>query len=425
MADSPSRDDADTSYKRSFWKTTGAAALATTVILWLAMATAPSFFSVVAALLAGLGVVMTLAGVVVLYRDYRDDRGMPDLFWVLLNASRPGGPGSSARVRRPFRFLFGSSLRPGDLVAVRPAQEILATLDEDGRTNGLPFMPEMVASAGRRFRIHRRIDKINDMIQRSGRRRVDDAVTLEGVRCDGALHGGCQAECQIIWHESWLRPTSGGAVHESQPGDAEATAQLRDLTERAAVREATQPAGATTYMCQITELREASHPMSSRDVRQDLRPLVNGTVGLRAWLVAVLTRLFNHVQRLRGGAAYPAMPPQLSSRPTPSETLGLQPGEEVQIRNKHEISRTLFENHNRGMWFGTETVRFCKQRARVKARVESIINERTGEMLRMKTPCIMLGDTMATGEYLRFCPQNEPVFWREIWLRRSQGSSAS
>src|SRR5919106_4742833 len=36
------------------------------------------------------------------------------------------------------------ALRRGDLVEVRPAGEILATLDEHGALDGPPFMPEMV-----------------------------------------------------------------------------------------------------------------------------------------------------------------------------------------------------------------------------------------------------------------------------------------
>ena len=37
------------------------------------------------------------------------------------------------------------SLRAGDVVEVRSLDEILATLDEQGELDALPFMPEMVA----------------------------------------------------------------------------------------------------------------------------------------------------------------------------------------------------------------------------------------------------------------------------------------
>ena len=42
----------------------------------------------------------------------------------------------------------GKPLRPGDVVEVRPAAEILATLDADGALDGMPFMPEMARVCG-------------------------------------------------------------------------------------------------------------------------------------------------------------------------------------------------------------------------------------------------------------------------------------
>ena len=37
-------------------------------------------------------------------------------------------------------------LRPGDIVELRPAAEILATLDESGALDNMPFMPEMLST---------------------------------------------------------------------------------------------------------------------------------------------------------------------------------------------------------------------------------------------------------------------------------------
>ena len=50
-------------------------------------------------------------------------------------------------------------LRAGDLVELRSAEEILATLDGDGKFDGLPFMPEMLAWSGKTFRVSRRVEK--------------------------------------------------------------------------------------------------------------------------------------------------------------------------------------------------------------------------------------------------------------------------
>jgi hypothetical protein len=75
------------------------------------------------------------------------------------------------------------------------------------------------------------------------------------------------------------------------------------------------------------------------------------------------------------------------------------------------------------MWFGAETVRHCGQVHRVLGRVTRLIEERSGEMREMKIPAIILDGVTASGEFMRFCPQNEYVFWREIWLERIEQHS--
>ena len=92
-------------------------------------------------------------------------------------------------------------LRPGDLVRVRSAREILATLDGDGTVEGIPFMPEMIQHVDRRFRVSKRIEKICWYTPESSSRRLPNTVLLEDLRCDGTAHGGCQAECRIYWKE--------------------------------------------------------------------------------------------------------------------------------------------------------------------------------------------------------------------------------
>ena len=52
------------------------------------------------------------------------------------------------------------AFRPGDLVEVKSADEILATLDADGTLDHLPFMPEMVEFCGKRFRVSRRVGRM-------------------------------------------------------------------------------------------------------------------------------------------------------------------------------------------------------------------------------------------------------------------------
>ena len=63
-------------------------------------------------------------------------------------------------------------------------------------------------------------------------------------------------------------------------------------------------------------------------------------------------------------------------------------------------------------------IRFCGQRALVRKSVNRIIHESTARMVVFKTPCVMLEGVIATGEFLRMCPQHEYIFWRGAWLSR-------
>src|SRR5262245_31670104 len=96
------------------------------------------------------------------------------------------------------------NLRVGDLVEIRSESEILATLDEAGTLDALPFMPEMLKYCGQRVRVYKRADKTCDTIEYSGSRRMLNTVHLEGLRCNGSAHGGCQAGCLLFWKEAWL-----------------------------------------------------------------------------------------------------------------------------------------------------------------------------------------------------------------------------
>lgn len=103
-----------------------------------------------------------------------------------------------------------SRFRAGDLVEVRSKGEILATLDDRGCFGGLPFMPEMLQYCGKHFRVGAVAHKTCDMIDRPGTlRRFDGTVHLAGLRCDGTTHDGCEAECNLLWKDEWLRPATG------------------------------------------------------------------------------------------------------------------------------------------------------------------------------------------------------------------------
>src|SRR5215813_11132306 len=112
----------------------------------------------------------------------------------------------SAPVSPPASDAGTSALRPGQLVEVLGAAEIVKTLDAEGKLDGLPFMPEMVEFCGRQFRVSKRADSTCAL---GKPRRLTTTVHLEQLRCDGSAHRDCQAGCLLLWKEAWLRPVNG------------------------------------------------------------------------------------------------------------------------------------------------------------------------------------------------------------------------
>src|SRR6185295_4449906 len=100
----------------------------------------------------------------------------------------------------------------GEWVEVRSAAEILATLDENGTLDGMPFMPNMLRHCGRKYQVYKRADKTCDTVHWTGLRRMEGTVHLRMLRCDGSAHGGCQAGCFLFWNEAWLRRASAPGI---------------------------------------------------------------------------------------------------------------------------------------------------------------------------------------------------------------------
>jgi hypothetical protein len=328
----------------------------------------------------------------------------------------------------------------GDVVEVKPAEELLAGLDERGELDALPFMPEMLQFCGRRFVVDKIAFKTCDTATWTGLRRMTDTVHLAGVRCDGQAHGGCQAGCLIFWKTAWLTRISGSsenghAVRPTSPRAAGRPGCTRErLTEVAlgACRpreEACVASDPPVYSCQATELtRAAPVRIPLWDVRQYVQDVRTGNAPARKVVRGISIGVFNRMQDLtrrmlperlqfRGGRRYPFIRGTADKGPT--ERLDLQPGEWVRVKSIEQISATLnADNENRGLSFDPEMLKYCGRTAQVLRRVDQIIDESSGRMLAMKTPCIVLGDVVCTADYHRSCPRGVYPYWREIWLER-------
>jgi hypothetical protein len=413
-------------YRNSYRRTVAVALLASSLAVMAAIALlitpyavfplrlATELLSLLCLAVAVLAGLVAAGGIIGLHRDTLEQRGQP----YYSRQPRECAAGILARLRRRLLTLLpGSSARlrlwPGEWVKVRSFAEIAATLDGEGRLDGLPFTLEMLRHCGQRHRVFRRIEKIHYYFGPVAPhlRRLRDAVLLEELRCDGTGHGGCQAGCQFIWKEAWLVPSDN--AHADIVTQEAASASWLDK-----YAQISSPDGEVRYACQMTELPGATTRLSWNDPRHYWRDFCSGNVRLSPLIKAVALALFNGAQRKSGGAVAPYREPT-DRKTSPKVVLDLQPGEIVRVKTKSEIEQTLNSgSKNRGLWFDREMHRFCGGEFRVATVVRNIVDEAGGKMLTMNNPCIILEGVVATGEYLGLCPQNELIYWREAWLER-------
>ena len=304
-------------------------------------------------------------------------------------------------------------------MAVRSANEILSTLDENGTLDGLPFMPEMLSWCGKSFRVLRRVDKtcVNGHPMR--RFLANDVVILDGPRCDGAGHDGCKHGCRIYWKQAWLRRVDADEVGiERVEGEDDLEKLRRHLKVKSDERH---------YFCQSTELYKSTEafPAGERHLRARmvLQEIRNGDLGplrtsrlLARYLWQKIRRTFGCDDWLRGPHKH-----------TPTQSLNLRPGELVRVKPRAQIVQTLDNRmSNRGMGICYEMMRCCGREAEVRHRVDRLISEKTGDMreiadtvtLSSMRGCGSLGEECLCSGEPGDCPRGELMYWREIWLER-------
>jgi hypothetical protein len=301
----------------------------------------------------------------------------------------------------------------GDLVEVKTPEEIVQTLDAEGASDHLPFMPEMLEFCGRRFRVSRRVLTICFSGPGSTRGFRTDVVTLDDVRCSGAAHDGCKKACMIFWRETWLRKVEDTEV-QSQ-------VDLRGLDRlRARLKVSNGP---KIYYCQASELSKATHSLSRWErLEKYLSGLRTGNFNARQMAQGFGIFLFWRIHRMLFGVY-----PRGSNESTPMKVLNLEPGEWVEVKPLPGIIETLNERgQNRGLYFSPEMRLWCGRRCRVKERLDKIIVDGTGQMRQLPNTVSLEGSTCGCS-YLGFgtagCSRCEVTYWREIWLRRSDEHS--
>jgi hypothetical protein len=345
-------------------------------------------------------------------------------------------------------------LRVGAWVQIKSQAEILRTLDQHGRLEGMPFMPEMLAFCGKKLQVFKIAHKTCDYSGQPFRtRRLARAVHLE-TRCSGSAHGGCQAACLLFWKEDWLirldedhHSASAGPRDQPQPASTPPSRCTEStLWDQVQVHSAGDET--PTYVCQMTEVPAATKPLAWWDWRQYVKDYTSGNVPLTRilssfvfWIYYSISEagigvgrpmrwFYDLISPLWRGSLFPRKAGFVpAGQPTPLVKLDLQPGELVRVKPHLEILKTVgADNKNRGMHWDAELVPYCGGTFRVRSRVSRIIGERTGKMMEMKNACIILDSAVCQARYSScrlFCPKGMYPFWREAWLERVQQNQHS
>ena len=164
----------------------------------------------------------------------------------------------------------------------------------------------------------------------------NDVLVLDGLRCSGASHDGCQRACTIFWKASWLRRVE--SARAERPADQSGQESLR-----ATMKTKSAP---DRYFCQSTELGRATRALTRNRILMkcfsDVRSGSRGVVEM-GWLI--LAPLWFKATRW---VLRPKLKGTLTR--TPVGDLKLQPGEWVTIRPADDIAQTLDEQgRNRGL----------------------------------------------------------------------------
>jgi hypothetical protein len=302
-------------------------------------------------------------------------------------------------------------LKAGDWVEVRSAPDILKTLDQRGTLDGLPFMPEMLEFCGKRYKVLRRAEKTCiELPTKSyvmGEFLNNDVVILDGLRCTGSSHDGCQRLCALFWKTAWLRKRNA-TDSIATPADAEGSHVTLGSPK-------STEGNATRYFCQSTELLRSTRPMSRpRILKTCISDLRSGSRGFTEMIRLVLAPLWRKATR-----RFPKETLKGELSHTPVGNLNLAPGEWVEIKSVAEIQLTLdARGKNRGLTCDFGMTQFAGKRFKVLSRLDRMVSESTGEVRNVQGTVILDGLSCLCWNVLGGCPRQDFMYWRETWLKR-------
>ncbi len=97
-------------------------------------------------------------------------------------------------------------IKTGDLVRIRPIDEIRGSLNSQNRLKGCKFMPEMEQYCGTIQKVFKPVERYVNECDYTVRKSVG-LVLLENLFCHGIAESGpCDRSCFYFWRVEWLEP---------------------------------------------------------------------------------------------------------------------------------------------------------------------------------------------------------------------------
>jgi hypothetical protein len=296
-----------------------------------------------------------------------------------------------------------SKWRRGNLVQIRPFEEIKKTLDDTGQLDGLPFMPEMLQYCGKRFKISNRTNYI--CVDEDQMRGLEDTFILQGMYCDGAFHDGCQKSCTIFWKKAWLKPVSlhsGSSDLNKKLNDFKSTLKTFDEISHKYICQSTQVVASSCLLTPLRKIKFLIKEMFSHNQRLDK-------------FILNFCRFIHYKLRKNSQKSYCRLLRGKAEK-SPRASLELKAGDWVEIKNIAEIVDTLdIYGKNHGLVFTSEMHHFCGKRYKVRQRLDKMISETTGQMVTLKDT-VLLDGVNCFGTCKFGCSRHLFHYWREIWL---------
>src|SRR5438552_14608331 len=198
--------------------------------------------------------------------------------------------------------------------------------------------------------------------------RTDDVVLLDGLRCSGAEHDGCQKACMIFWREAWLSKVEDTVSSQETRRDPQSTLSHIDSDGREKLRARLKTlSGPKTYFCQASELLNATNELSRWErFGKSFSEVHAGNCSSLEMAQRIGIWVFWRIRRVFLGAYARG-----TNKSTAAGGINLQPGAWVEVEPMESITETLNESaHNRGLYFTPAMRVLCGEQHRVEKKVD-------------------------------------------------------